>query len=197
MEDVAGTLPGRPAPRGRSPRVRQIVAAARAILDAEGWEAVTMRAVAGAVGVRAPSLYKHVSGRDELCGLIVDDALFEMGDALHAALHESAGEAFSDAVPVSSRDGAAVHALLAAYRRRAVANPGAYRLATGRGFDRTVLTPGVEEWSGRPFWLVTGDPARAQALFGMAHGLVIMEIDMRLPPGDIDATWRAGGEALA
>jgi AcrR family transcriptional regulator len=39
---------------------------ALAIIDLEGLEALTMRRLAADVGVKAPSLYNHVSGKDEL-----------------------------------------------------------------------------------------------------------------------------------
>ena len=44
---------------------------ALAIIDAEGLEALTMRRLAADVGVKAPSLYNHIAGKDEL----VDGAL--------------------------------------------------------------------------------------------------------------------------
>jgi AcrR family transcriptional regulator len=44
---------------------------ALAIVDAEGLEALTMRRLAADVGVKAPSLYNHVTGKDDL----VDGAL--------------------------------------------------------------------------------------------------------------------------
>ena len=44
----------------------QVVDAAVAIADADGLEAVTLARVAAALGVRSPSLYNHVDGRDGL-----------------------------------------------------------------------------------------------------------------------------------
>ena len=45
---------------------------------------------------------------------------------------------------------------------------------------------------------MTGDPALAQALWSFAHGMVILELDDRYPPGsDLDRTWRAGAAAFA
>lgn len=44
---------------------------ALAIIDEEGLEALTMRRLAADVGVKAPSLYNHVTGKDQL----VDGAL--------------------------------------------------------------------------------------------------------------------------
>lgn len=172
----------RPEPRLLTTRQREIIAAARSIMDDSSWDELSMRVLAARLGIRAPSLYKHVASRAELAAWIVEGALFEMGDALHAAI---AGD-----------DPAG--ALLATYREMALSDPGRYRLTTGRDFRRDDLIEGLEEWSGAPFWLVTGNPATAQAMFAMAHGLVIMELDFRLPPSsDLAATWRAGGQALA
>jgi AcrR family transcriptional regulator len=63
----------------------QIVAAGRAILEAEGLRGLTMQRVAAAVGVRAPSLYKRVDGRGALVRLITADVLGELSAVLEAA----------------------------------------------------------------------------------------------------------------
>jgi len=52
-------------PRQGLDRTR-VVGAAAALADAEGLEAVTLARVAAGVGVRPPSLYVHVAGRDAL-----------------------------------------------------------------------------------------------------------------------------------
>ncbi len=51
-----------------------IVAAGRALLEEEGLDAVTMATVASRVGVRPPSLYKHVRDRAALVAAIATDA---------------------------------------------------------------------------------------------------------------------------
>jgi AcrR family transcriptional regulator len=63
-----------------------VVAAAAAIADAEGLDAVTLARVAAALGVKSPSLYNHVDGRD---GLLRGIALLGLGE-LAAALREAA-----------------------------------------------------------------------------------------------------------
>src|SRR3984957_9011627 len=62
-----------------------IVAAGRQLLEERGLEALTMRDVADAVGVRAPSLYKRVRGRADLFRLILEDVADELAAALDAA----------------------------------------------------------------------------------------------------------------
>ena len=51
-----------------------------------------MRALAERLGMRAPSLYKHVADKEELEALLIAEALREMGAALRVAL-ERAGSA--------------------------------------------------------------------------------------------------------
>lgn len=184
--EVAGPLgDGRPAPTPRSARVEAVVAAARVILEADGAEGLTMRRLADAVGLRAPSLYKHLAGKEEVEAALVEIALAEVGERSHRTIRRP------------GRRGA-VAALLADYRRYAVANPNLYRLATRGELPRHRLAPGLEDWAGAPWFLATGDPQRAQALWAFAHGMVILEIDRRFPPGsDLAATWAAGAAAFS
>ncbi|MEU8184310.1 helix-turn-helix domain-containing protein [Micromonospora sp. NPDC049047] len=55
-----------------------IVGAAIALADAEGLAAVSMRAVAGALGTGAGSLYRYLSSRDDLLDLMTDRAVGEL-----------------------------------------------------------------------------------------------------------------------
>jgi AcrR family transcriptional regulator len=71
----------RPEPGTRRARFsrEQIAAAALAIADAEGFEAVSMRRIAGQLGAGTMSLYRYISTKDDLVTLM-DDAL--MGESL-------------------------------------------------------------------------------------------------------------------
>jgi AcrR family transcriptional regulator len=73
----------RPDPGARRPRFsrEQIAAAALAIADAGGFEAVTMRRIAAALGAGTMSLYRYIETKDDLLALI-DDAI--LGEALVA-----------------------------------------------------------------------------------------------------------------
>jgi len=175
----------RPEPRTLSSRQRQVVELGIELLASDGRESLTMRRLAGALDLRAPSLYKHVASKAELEVFIVENAMFELGVACHAAVSSDAG----------ARD--PVGALLATYRRLTLAQPELYRLATGRSFPRAGLLPGLEAWSGEPFWRAVGDANRAQALWAFAHGMADLEIDDRLMPADLDATWAAGAAAFS
>jgi AcrR family transcriptional regulator len=64
---------------GRQPLSQQsVVDAALAILDRDGLDAVTMRAVAQELGTGAASLYAHVSNKDELAELMLDRVMGEI-----------------------------------------------------------------------------------------------------------------------
>ena len=56
----------------------EIVAAAIALADAEGLAAVSMRAVATALGTTGGSLYRYLSSRDDLLDLMTDHAVAEL-----------------------------------------------------------------------------------------------------------------------
>ncbi|MEV5651081.1 helix-turn-helix domain-containing protein [Nocardia sp. NPDC052254] len=58
-------------PSGRTGRPRrtsreQILTAARRLIDADGWEKLTIRRLAAELGVGAPTLYHHVRDKDDL-----------------------------------------------------------------------------------------------------------------------------------
>jgi AcrR family transcriptional regulator len=154
-------------------------------MDTEGPEALTMRRIADELGIKAPSLYKHFPDKSALKLAVIERALLEMGTVLHAAIARPGRRG-----PVA--------ALLDAYRRQGVDHPHLYRLATGGPLPRAELPPGLEDWAGEPFFLVAGEPYRAQALWSFAHGMVILEIDGRFRDGaDLDHTWKAGATAFA
>lgn len=78
----AGSIWLRPARSGRGPAPGfdrdRLAAAGIAIADAEGLGAVTMRAVAQALGSGPASLYRYIDSRDELLALMADFVNGEM-----------------------------------------------------------------------------------------------------------------------
>ena len=161
------------------------VAAAMRILESEGEQALTMRRVADEVGIRAPSLYKHLSGRDELVAALQAEGLAAMGRALSGA-------------PGSRSPRRRLAALAAAYRRFALDRPELYRLTAGRRLLRDLLPEGLEDEVGSVLVsAVGGDGDRARAVWAFAHGMADLELADRFPPGaDVDAAWRAGVAAF-
>ena len=162
-----------------SPRAREIVAAARDLLEAEGPEALSMRRVAGRLGIRAPSLYNHLPDKEAL-----EAALISAGLAEAAQLFEEAVRGAGD--PLG--------ALAAAYREFAREHPHLYRLMTGGPLPRERLVPGVEARAAQPVVdAMRGDVDAARAVWAFAHGMTILELNGRFPPdADLDAAWERG-----
>jgi AcrR family transcriptional regulator len=171
----------------RTARADDVVAAARTVLERDGAAGLTMQAVADELGIKAPSLYKHVAGKAAIEIELVRATLAEVGRALHAALDR--------AERVGGHE--AVAAVLAAYRSYALAHPNMYRLATAGRLPRDELPEGLEDRACEPLVRLTGDEHRAQALWAFAHGMVILELDGRFPDGsDLDTTWAEGAAAF-
>jgi AcrR family transcriptional regulator len=106
-------------PRAGLTRDRVVDAAAR-VADAEGLDAVTVARVAAELGVRPPSLYNHVGGREGLRRELARRGLDELATALARA---AIGRAREDALV----------ALAHAYRAYALDHPGLYA-ATVRAY---------------------------------------------------------------
>jgi AcrR family transcriptional regulator len=185
----------------RSARGREVVAAGRRLLEEDGPEALTMRRLAERVGIRAPSLYKHLPDKAALEAAIIATGLEEAAIAFEQAVDEAGGEAGQGAG--QSVDGAggaagqgagpALVALAAAYRRFALEHPHLYRLMNNGPLPREHLPPGLEDRTAAPLLRAAGSQARARAVWAFAHGMVMLELDQRFPPGaDLDAAWQAG-----
>ncbi|GAA4917082.1 TetR/AcrR family transcriptional regulator [Streptomonospora salina] len=95
-----------------------VVAAGAALADEVGPADVTMGLLAERVGVRTPSLYKHVSGLGDLNRRIAALALSEAADAVGGAVRGRAGR---DALAAAAR----------AFRAFVVAHPGRYAATIG------------------------------------------------------------------
>ena len=168
---------------GPTARMDDIVAAALRLLESAGPDAVTMRAVAEALGIRAPSLYKHLADKETLEVAMIEEGLRDSARAFNAAISDS-----SD--PLAD--------LAAAYRAWAVRRPHLYRLMTYKPLPRERLTDDVEAAAAAPVVAaVGGDPDLARAAWALAHGLASLEIAGRFPAdADVDAAWRTGVAAL-
>lgn len=162
------------------------MAAGRQLLEEEGLEALTMRRLAERVGIRAPSLYKHLPDKAALEAAIIATGFEEAAAAFEQAV-DKAGEGPGEGA------GDALVALAAAYRRFALEHPHLYRLMTNGPLPRAHLPPGLEGRTAAPLLRVAGSEARARAVWAFAHGMVMLELDQRFPPdADLDAAWRAG-----
>jgi AcrR family transcriptional regulator len=90
-----------------------VVAAAADLADEVGWEQLTLAGLAGRLGVRLPSLYKHIDSLDGLRRDVAVLATTELGASVGAAAVGRAG-------------GDALRALAEAYRGFGRRHPGRY-----------------------------------------------------------------------
>jgi AcrR family transcriptional regulator len=165
-------------PEPESPRYREIVATARDLLERGGPASLTMRAVAAELGIRAPSLYKHLPHKDALELAIVVDGFTEA-----AALFEAATRDATDPLTAFAQ----------AYRSFAARHPHVYRLMTQRPLPRAAMPAGLEERTAAPLLAATGDPARARAAWAFLHGMTLLELDRRFPAdGVTESAWQSG-----
>jgi AcrR family transcriptional regulator len=165
-----------------SPRARQIVDVARGLLEEEGAEALSMRRIAERLGIRAPSIYKHLADKEAIEAAVISEGFAEWAAEAEQALREP------DPLTALGR----------AYRAFARNHPHLYRLMTDRPLARDKLSPGVESRAASPvIEAAGGDPDLARALWAFAHGMTILELNHRFPPdADLDAAWRRGLEAF-
>ena len=105
-----------------------------------------MRAIADDLGIRAPSLYKHVADKEMLEVALISDALAEIAEAFELAAAGSAD-------PLAS--------LAAAYRAWALEHPHRHRLTMDRPLPRERLQPGLEDRAAAALVAAAGgDPER-------------------------------------
>jgi AcrR family transcriptional regulator len=172
-------------PPERGSRFREMVAAARELLETEGPEALTMRRVASRLGIREPSLYKHSRGRDELLAAVVASGMRELAEGRLEAVRPATGVA--DAL-----------ARLATHQREfAARHPHLYRLMFDRPFSRELLAAQADARAWRPVVEILGSQERVWAAFAFAHGMLELERTGRLPRGPLlEAVWKVGLDAF-
>lgn len=171
--------------------LEKIVQASRSIVEAGGLDSLTMQRVASAVGVRAPSLYKHVRNRDALVRRVIEGVARELTETLDAAA--KTGDPLADLRSLAHALRAYAHANPAAYgllfaHLPAEARPDQDNLArTSAAVLRTTAT------------LAGADLAleAARMVVAWAHGFISMELAgaFRLG-GDLDRAYAFGIERL-
>lgn len=98
-----------------------VIAGAAALSDEVGYQALTMGLLAQRLGVRPPSLYKHVESLAEVQHGIATLAMTELGERIRDVLQGRAGLD-------------ALGALLTATRAYVTEHPGRYAATVGAGF---------------------------------------------------------------
>ncbi len=155
MTDQAGG--GSRRSRVREATTAEIKATARRLLVDEGPDALTLRAIARAMGMTAPALYRYFDSHEELVGACCTDLLAEITVTLEQA---------RDSVP-GSDPVARLMATCRAFRRWALAHPREFQLVFASAvsgpppghetpgedlsFGAVFLGIFVEIWSAAPF----------------------------------------------
>jgi AcrR family transcriptional regulator len=106
-----------------------VVAAGAALADEVGFAGLTMGLLAERLGVRTPSLYKHIAGQDDLNRRIAALALDEAAGAIGTAIQGYAGR---EALAAAAR----------AFRDYVLAHPGRYAATIGLVADDSLVAAG-------------------------------------------------------
>lgn len=180
--------------------MQKIVNEARAMLRESGWSSISMRRLAARLDVKAPSLYKHISGKEELLQMLLAESLYSLGQRIHAAIDDE---------PTAS-------ALLNAYRQAVLDDPHGYRLMSRTKFVNMASPSTLDAWIREAFIKVAGEEAKGLAMWAFAHGLVTAELVQDGSPADeesssetsaaqtidpkkaeaVDGIWAAGAKAF-
>ena len=163
--------------RERAQRHDLIIAAARDLAEAEGWEAVTTRRLAQLVEYSQPVLYSHFAGKEAIVRAVALAGFAELADQLRQARSGAGGF------------GSALRAVCAAYLAFAAARPAVYQamfvLPIGVTFAREDTPPALKaafaELAGAlaPFG---ADPdLRAEVAWSALHGLAVLARGGRIP----------------
>lgn len=165
-------------PEKRAPRAGltpgKVVAEAGALADERGIQALVLASLAERLGVRVPSLYKHVGGLDDLHRRLALAAMRDLAERLGSVT-----------VGRSGRD--ALQACATAWRAYAKEHPGQYA-AIARGPDRADPDPELIAAGDRVLDLVfailrgygldeDGTVHAARAVRSALHGFVTLEAE--------------------
>jgi AcrR family transcriptional regulator len=156
-----------------------LIAHAIAILQADGPQALTLRAVARAAGVSEAAPYRHFGDRRALVAAVAEDGFHKLGAAMMSRVGGKGG-----------REGLKGFAL--GYIDFAMANPAQYRVMFGPEVAKADDLPSLQQTSRGVLGGVAeairqlqaagligeGDPgSMAVAIWAMLHGLVILTLD--------------------
>jgi AcrR family transcriptional regulator len=157
-----------------------IILAARDLLETAGLAGVTMQAVAERVGVRAPSLYKRVPGRDDLIRLVAEGTLRALTERLDGEID---ARELADSLRAFGKE-----------------RPAAFQLVMSPGAGIPVAAPGFGAAASGPILRAATELAgehraleAARTLTAWATGFISMELNGAFNlGGDIDDAWDFG-----
>jgi len=163
--------------RQRAERYELILATARELAEAEGWDAVTTRRLAELINYSQPVLYSHFKGKAEIMAAVATRGFEELAGWLHAQIASSTG----------GHD--VLREVCAAYldfaRSRSVVYEAMFVLPTGLKFASEDTPPALRAaFAALATALGPGRQdtvALAEVLWSALHGMVVLEQSGRIP----------------
>jgi AcrR family transcriptional regulator len=151
----------------------QVIRAARDLAEAAGWPAVTMRRLAGELGVTQPVLYSAFASRQALIDAVALNGFDDLATALEAV----------DASP---------KARMRAYLDFAAAHPRVYEAMFSLPSELTFAAgdipgPLLRAFAGIRDAFPDADGTRAEVAWAAMHGLATLQASGRLRPSHIQA----------
>lgn len=146
----------------------ELAAAAESLVDESGWEALTMTALAAAVGVKTPSLYHHVSGLDAVRAAVQVRAMAQLADELRAAAMGRTGTPGFRALADVHRSYAARYPNRYEALTRPPVDRAAYLVAGTGAAEAIAAMVGPLDLTGRGLWVEL-------AAFAAIHGFIVLE----------------------
>ena len=155
------------------PTRERISVIAYELLREKGISGLSMRAMADRLHIKAPSLYKHITDKEEIIADLQARGLNEFGIAI-------------------SKAGKSRKAKALAYRKWALENPNLYEITVSIPLLRDRLPLGLEDGVTKMIIEITGkDHEHARAVWALMHGLVDLEIAGRFPKdANLELTWK-------
>jgi AcrR family transcriptional regulator len=151
----------------------QVIRAARDLAESDGWPAVTMRRLAGDLGVTQPVVYSVFDGRQALIDAVALNGFSDLAAALEAA----------DASPM---------ARMRAYLDFAAARPRVYEAMFSLPSELAFATEDTPDPLRRAFRGIrdafpAGDETQAEVAWSAMHGLATLQASGRLRPSHTQA----------
>lgn len=161
------------------PNKARIFDEALRLVQEKGFAGLSMRNLADRLHIKASSLYKHISGKDEVV----------------AHLQQAGLQSFSDSL---KKAGNSKKSKVLAYRKWAMENPNLYELTFRQPLLRRELPFGLEEGiTSYVIELAGKDHEHARAVWALLHGLVDLELMGRFPSNaNMNKTWQRAIELL-
>jgi AcrR family transcriptional regulator len=142
-----------------------IIRTARAMIEKDGLEQLSLNKLAKALDIKAPSLYHHVQNKSDLLHAVNLLTVQDLVDEMTAAVSQANGDGY-----------VRLRALARAYRTYALAHPVAYRLLYIYWQDEPAVTGAILPLQTALLTLAGPDGGPLRGLWALLHGFVALEL---------------------